>query len=74
MENTMTVKLTTDVVACARPAASVAVLNAVVGDNPQHMVRVTAPFAAQGVGDKSAVGTDDITLSRSGHVSWSPPV
>lgn len=73
MENTMTVKQTTDVVACARPAAFV-VRRAVVGDISQHMVRVTAPFAAQGVGDKSAVGTDDITLSRSGHVSWSPPV
>ncbi len=69
MENTMTVKLTTNVVACARPATSFAV-----GVAPQHMVRVIAPFAAQGVGDKSAVGTADITLSRSGHVAWSPPV
>lgn len=65
----MTVKLTTSVVACARPAASI-----FIGVAPQHMVRVIAPFGAQGVGEKSAVGTDDVTLSRSGHVAWSPPV
>lgn len=69
MENTMTVKLTTDVVACARPAASI-----FIGVAPQHMVRVIAPFGAQGAGEKSAVGTDDVTRSRSGYVPWSPPV
>lgn len=58
-----------DVVASARPAISGTGATAA-----DYTVRVTAPFAAQVAGEKSAVGTDDITLGRSGHVPWSPPV
>lgn len=72
MKNTMTVIATThDVVVSARPATSCTLSR---NAATQHKVRVIAPVAAQVAGEKSAVGTDDFILTRSGHVPWSPPV
>ncbi len=37
-------------------------------------VRVMPPVAVQGPGESSALRTNGTTISRSGHLPWSPPV
>lgn len=52
--------------ACVSASAPVAV--------NQFAVRVTPPVAVQGPRENSVPRTDGITVSRSGHLLWSPPV